>query len=548
MEKKKKIIQIREKVANSNLASLVRTRTLKMRLLIDKWSPTVLVLFAVIKILQFGKWLGFKTQESGWRKATRSYLRTEHAKFTLAAFRLNLVHSKGDISLPQICARLAEFLKAAPKTHWQLEWGRFAAWSRKKRYVDVIGADYAKEGTLRSIHVLLDRRGPLYPNMTSEFCALIHTRFIEEYNRVLNVPDKKRPRQLKHHMYLWVLQYKGCSILCRFEAREYIDRLLSATFVSLERIEVDSLKKGARYFEPNFIKRKHPGHGLLNIICRFWPESNECDMWFQFHHVPVDGVPMQELLSELKSFWGTRGEIMFPRLTEIEYPATRICSTERGKRALYQAQRFYSFDAFLNMRRELNDRLQGELEHSITIISMFIWGLAHHKSFYDRKFVFTVDLTECDVSGRDRGLGFVFIRPSLFFNRDNPLGAFIEYQQEFNRRLYSTRHRHSESYELLELYALTNELMYGLVRRLFPKALRELVGTIGLTIIRDADLFITPLTDIHTDGFFAFGNLTVPTVDGNTAGAVSVRAPRSKIDGYLAALSETINHFERFVY
>jgi hypothetical protein len=64
----------------------------------------------------------------------------------------------------------------------------------------------------------------------------------------------------------------------------------------------------------------------------------------------------------------------------------------------------------------------------------------------------------------------------------------------------------------------------------------EFTGTVGLTMIKDADMFITPLSDIQSDGFFAIGNLLVDTEDEEKAGCVSIRATKEKIERYMEAV------------
>ncbi len=113
--------------------------------------------------------------------------------------------------------------------------------------------------------------------------------------------------------------------------------------------------------------------------------------------------------------------------------------------------------------------------------------------------------------------------------------GFFNFQYEFNRRMNATRARKSESYELIEIYAIVFPWLYTLTRKFMPRAVAEFTGTVGLTMIKDADMFITPLSDIQSDGFFAIGNLLVDTEDGGKAGCVSIRAAKEKIPGYIDA-------------
>ena len=129
-------------------------------------------------------------------------------------------------------------------------------------------------------------------------------------------------------------------------------------------------------------------------------------------------------------------------------------------------------------------------------------GIDSHPSLKDRKFLFPVELAECPITKQERAPSAMFIRPSEFIDIKNPVKGFCDFQYEFNRRMNATRARKSESYELIELYALTFPLLYTFTRKMMPEALGEFVGTVGITMIKDADLFITPLSDVQSDGFF----------------------------------------------
>jgi len=179
-------------------------------------------------------------------------------------------------------------------------------------------------------------------------------------------------------------------------------------------------------------------------------------------------------------------------------------------------------------------------------VSFVMWGLTMHSSLKDRKFIFPVELAECKATGQERAPSAIFIRPSAFADPARPLKGFFDFQYEFNRRMNATRARKSESYELIELYAILFPWLYTLTRKFMPRAVAEFTGTVGLTMIKDADMFITPLSDIQSDGFFAIGNLLVDTEDGGKAGCASIRASKDKIPLYLDAFANLRDNLDRF--
>ncbi|MFC1809107.1 alpha/beta fold hydrolase [Candidatus Omnitrophota bacterium] len=545
-----------KEIAKANRFALIaRFRGIKMRRLVDKWSLEVVFLFMVVKVLQVFRSLGLVAEVNGWRAAAQAYLRKEDSKFCLAIFRLDVwsdhVLQEGfsiENTEVHVIERLAEFLKKVPSSHWRIVWSRFSAKRARQGYIDIIKAQFHEDGRILSITPYFDVNSRKLRYLPDDLKKKINEVFIEKYNDTKDLSDKKRPLELRKRLLTWIVKENKFHIKVFIQAQQYIRRLTSGTFVSFERASDEKpAQKEGRFKDPDFIHRKHPGYGLLNILCRINKECDEADLWFQFHHVPVDGAPMQEVLQSLKDSWGVKGEVVFPSLKSEHLPVSRLSSTAKGKASTYHIRDFIDYRSFLNIRKDLNNEFAGQLLEGITAISMLIWGMAHHHVFAERKFLFTVDLSETEMVNGERRPGVVFIRPSIFFDKKDRFAGFLKYQREFNRRLHATRARTSESYELLELYALTSPVIYDLTRRLMPKALTEFIGTVGITMIRGADLFITPHSEIHTDGFIAFGNFSVPTEDGLSAGAVSIRGPQEKIELYLAAIKCVVGNFKDYL-
>ncbi|MFH1385045.1 MAG: hypothetical protein ABIH47_08835 [Candidatus Omnitrophota bacterium] len=538
---------LHKNVEKINRMALLKIDKLKMRRLIDRWSPTVVILFLFVKGLQFFKTMGLKGKENGWRKATRAYFRTEHSKFSLTVFKLDVwsdLRKKENKNFAEakrhLVERLMLFFREVRTVHWKLHWSRFSARREKRGIVDIVNCEFNDDGSIRHIETFFDTQGePMY-YLAPDFIARINDNIVSMYNQTQQVRDRIRPWVLEYKILKWLVSQKMSSKKIVGAGIRYVARVLSATFIHFEVLPAQCSPFDTRRFEdPDFIKRKHPGFGLLNILCRFNADYDEADLWFQIHHIPVDGVPMQEALQELKNQWGVRGDLTFPSLSQKRSVVPKLCSTEKGEKGMYHAREFIDFRSFLKKRKELNERYATQLFEDITVISMLIWGLAHHPVFHDRKFIFPIDLAAS--SDKERVPGFVIIRPSMYVNKDDTLKGFLAFQREFNRRLQSTKARQGESYELLEACALTSPLVYGITKKLMPAAVAEFFGTIGITIIKDADMFIAPFSDTHTDGFLAFGNFTVPTEDGGLAGAVSVRGPQEKVEDYLKAVREVIS-------
>lgn len=526
-----------------------------LRKLIDQWTPSVIFLFLFLKVLQLFRKLGFRAKDNGWRAAMRHYARMEYSKFVLAAFRLDFWSNHPTLGLKtvdlessqlQLIERFSKFLHDVPELHWQLHWTRYVVRRKGKRLVDIVQAKFNEDGTLKTIKPFLDARIPLNTLLDEVTSVKIQHMVVRAYNERIGMPDKKRP---------WILQTKIRELISQEftplgmtwrEAKKYAHRIISSAFISFQVLPHCSPSSPERFKMPGFIKMKHPGLGLLNICCRFNHTLDEADLWFQFHHIPVDGAPMQEVLNRLKSEWDVRGQLQYPSLKLAPTETPELSSTGTGKSSMYHMTGFIDFESFLKTRKMLSEKYSKFLGEDLKAVSLLIWGLAHHPVFRNKKFLFPVDVEENTATAEERATGVVLIRPQKFFNQHHPERGFIAFQKEFNRRLDLAKQRQGESYEMFELYALTNPLFYEFIRNFFPRALEEFVGTVGITMLKDSDFFLTPMSEAHIDGFLAFSNFSVPTEDGGLAGAVSVRGKQKKITEYLKAVREVTGNFSQY--
>ncbi|MDD3155092.1 MAG: hypothetical protein PHS41_09500, partial [Victivallaceae bacterium] len=111
-----------------------------------------------------------------------------------------------------------------------------------------------------------------------------------------------------------------------------------------------------------------------------------------------------------------------------------------------------------------------------------------------------------------RQLGILSIRPDTD-TADGWLNGFIAFQRDVNRTLAAVRKGRSASDEFITLCAMVRPEVTYLAHKLAPRALGEIVGTVGLSLIRDAEVFVSPNTDFQTDGFMSVGSMNMPTAD-----------------------------------
>ena len=511
---------------------------LKMRRLIDHWTPGTIVLMAFVKCLQFLKKIGFKAEENGWRKATGIFLRKEHTKFLLATFRLHYFNKTKlstniETSKKVLIKRLAKFLHKKPEFHWTNDAGFFINKRKKVFFTDVIEADFADDGKMLKLIPYFDENRPTFQMLTPEIMQKALEQIILQCNKTCKLRDPKRARKIFKKVSFWRKFQYNLSQSGQQELKLFVNRVLNGTFIQFETLTADpKTVLQERLATPNTQCRRHPGFGLLNIFCRFTNKLEEADLWFQYHHVPVDGMPMQEMLAELKKEWGSCGQIQYPALSS---PAAEMELYNFGHN-LYRARIYTCLDSFLKCRKQVNEKYYSQMGGPATVASMLIWGLAQHKGLRNRKFLFPVDTSLLVDYPQDRSISLVIIRPGKFFNEQKPDKGFLEYQREFNRHLFATRLGKSEAYELLELYALIHPVFYYFASKIMPKAMGELIGSAGLTVLRDAEMFISPMTDIHFNGFIAMGNMKMPTEDGGHACAISFCGQKERVLQYAEAM------------
>jgi len=258
---------------------------------------------------------------------------------------------------------------------------------------------------------------------------------------------------------------------------------------------------------------------------------------------------MQEILNAFKAEWTTCGDPVFPSAAYEKKQGKEIvlepCSAGDSGKGRYGGSQFIDFRPFLKIREELSARYARELSAPITVISMLGWGLAHHDVFAGRKFLFPVDLPA--VGKHERTLGFIAIRPSSYFNGRSAKDGFLAYQMEFTDRLYKTQARISEIYKLFETLALLPSPIYWLTRKFMRSGLSELIGSVVITTIKEADFFVAPFSDVILDGFIAFGNFSMRTKDDDMVGLVSVKSTREKTIRYINAVEEVTADFGKYL-
>jgi hypothetical protein len=66
-----------------------------------------------------------------------------------------------------------------------------------------------------------------------------------------------------------------------------------------------------------------------------------------------------------------------------------------------------------------------------------------------------------------------------------------------------------------------------------PKRVADTFGSVGLSVLKDAKVFVAPFADVgFPGGFIAVGGVGQPTASGRTVGAVHVKGTREQAAAY----------------
>ncbi len=526
-----------------------------MTRLIDEWSFNAICFLIFLKLLQLFKLLGAKPTENGWRKVTGIFLKSDISKFMLGIFRVT-PYSEGAVpetimeARERFLSRFGEFLRAHGELHWAIMQKTFRLHRKRLTETDLLDVEFRPDGTLENARMTFDPRYPPSDVLSDNDIRILLSFFVRTHNRLTGLADSVRAQKLYRKVKRRVLYLNAANLGKRMEAVRVLRRIMNAscvTFLPLPEGGDAAAIQAERLKTPDVTVYRHPGWGLLNVFVRIHPGLSEADLWIQYHHVPVDGLAMQEVLSELKAEWGEAGRMCFPAPGS---PAAEVEIRETPHKGLFRARAFFRFDGLLEMRRRLNQKHQREMRGPATIAGMILWGLAKSPQLHDAKMLFPVDVEPGSApEGKppqrfERELSLVFIRPSDYMTHLEKMGGFLLFQREFNRRLKKTRYRCSETYEMIELLSMIHPLFYYYAKYLMPREFHDVVGTFGLSVLRHAEVFIAPVTDLQIRGFLAFGRMDMPCEGGGTAGCVSICGTREQIDAYLAALERISGDYQ----
>lgn len=477
--------------------------------------------------------LGLRRAHEGWRRTVGILLRSESTRFALSAFglRVPVLPAAADGARDSLHERTAHalltFLAGEPDAHFRLEWHPAVTVRKRIPFVDVVVLTFSSDRTLESLTPYLSATAATA--VSQETRAQVHAAIVTTYNETVCLPEETRPRRLRSLLRARV-QSSG-------EAIAYAERILSAACLSFE--ELDRSDANGRFRPPAFSRRRPLGFGYLSWIARPDRENRTVDLWVSAQHVGLDGVPLQDLLNRLEQAWGLAEPVAFPSATAgAVFHGPEACHAP-GEREVDHLLTFVDCSPILALRRKLNARHGAGIGGDITVGALIGWLLSEQPEFAGVRIASTVDVPAS--RGYDRDVDVVSLRPDDFRTGRDAWDGFVEYAREFNRLITAARNRTSPVRVGMQTAGLIPPWAHATLVHADPASLDRTFGTLCVTIIRDARVFVAPMTDLGLGhGFFAIGSTNLPTACGGRVTAVTIKGDAGRVTEYPAIFHRAV--------
>lgn len=460
-----------------------------------------------------------------WRRTLGLGLRSPGCQFALGTFGLDPFGNEAVPVSPAeveraLVEKLAAFLRSEECLRFSLRHGRALVRRFPKKPVDVTVARYGPDDELVELEAHFD---PAHEFLFAEGQSAVARRaIIEQYNATRHLSEIGRVRELERLALQQVSRpaltiWRGCW------------RMLAGVFITfLPEAEED------RFAPPDFRRWRIPGSGFLQVFCRWHAVEQRVDVWLHVHHTGADGGSMQELLDRLEKAWPSARPV-FPKALEAgSRPRVSLCAATGDERQIHLAGAFLDFRPLLVLRKRLTET--GE----VPLVALLLWLMERQPEFAGRKFAVAVDVP--DHGEFPRAVDLIGIAPGAF--RRNGLTAYVN---EFQRLVAGARSRSGATFRAMRGLALLPAGLAGRVMRANPALTEKTFGTMGISILRTAKVFVAPMADGgFDDGFIAIGGLNLPGEGGAPVGSITIKGDAAKIARYPAAIQRAINAAANF--
>jgi hypothetical protein len=118
---------------------------------------------------------------------------------------------------------------------------------------------------------------------------------------------------------------------------------------------------------------------------------------------------------------------------------------------------------------------------------------------------------------------------------ESPSGLFTDeellaFARQFNTLAEAARTRISPTYRAMEQLAILPSWLAHYLLKYNRAKTRTVYGSVGLSMLRDASVFVAPMSDSGFDeGFLAIGSAALPTVSQGKVACITFKGPRERI-------------------
>jgi hypothetical protein len=480
----------------------------------------------------FGKALiaaGLRRPHEGWRRIMGIMLRSEFSRFAMASFGLRVPTDASGVSIEdRVAGALLGFLDGDPDAHFALTLRGPITLRRSIDHVDLVVLGFSQAGTLASVTPRLSRGGQAAPGRDVE--KRVHDAVIREYNATRHLPEVPRAQQLAVRLRKTLRSEPG--------GQQYAERLLRAASLSFE--QADLADANVRFTPPPFAARRSLGSGHLSWIARPHPSHGSVDLWASAHHVGLDGTPLQDLLNRLEASWGIAEAVTYPAPTGGAAFAEATPCAAPGERAIDHIQTFVDLGPVFALRQAINARFGSAIGGVATLGAVLGWLLSQEPELEGVRIASTVDVAPS--AGYERDVDVVALRAADFMSGDGSWDGFVTYAREFNQLIAAAHARTSPIRVGIQTAGLMPAWAHSTVVRADPGAADDAFGSLCVTIVRDARVFIAPMNDFALPhGVFAIGSAKLPSASGGHVTAVSIKGDAGRMGRHPEILQRAID-------
>jgi hypothetical protein len=489
---------------------------------------TLLLLTALIyPVAQLLRMLRLTRNRDPWRRIIGLGLRSEGTKFALSLFGLKGTPGRfvqEDFLNSEFVSHYIRFLRDRPETFVALSHHRFWVERITTSELDFVLAEFGENGSLIRFQADLDPRSPL--NLALPIRLRVDEILLQAHQGTRHLPEAIRSREIWR--CVWAGIGRASSECGTRPLREYASRLSRARFLS---IEIDNHDSETRFRPPDFRLRRNFGSSSINTVFRFQPGKPVLDLWWQVHHAAVDGAELQEILNRLKSDFGNE-DVTFPE--KSSQPAfVTACEIAGVEPPIALAVGFLDLQSLLRERKKLNELNQSKIE--VPLVAVLLWKIVQQPEFRGRRCAIAVDVPPDQLFGR--AVDLISVAP------ESPSGLFMDeelltFAREFNSLAAAARNRTSPTYRAMEQLAILPSWLAHYLLKYNRTRTRTVYGSVGLSMLRDANVFVAPMSDSGFDeGFLAIGSTGLTTVSREKVACITFKGPRERVAPTWAALA-----------